>query len=206
MQPYLAFGRLVFSGAIALFIAAFFPVAAEDAERRSPNPSTLKLDGVVDLSGREQNPFADAAARAVVLIFISIECPICNRYAPEIQRLQHRFSEQGVVFWLVQPGKDENVSKTRDHLKEFGYSFGLLRDPNHALVKHAGVKVTPEVAVFTPEAKLLYRGRIDDRYAGFGKTRPAPTQRELQTVLEQLLAGRSITVTNTSAVGCSIAR
>ncbi len=160
--------------------------------------------GVVDLSGQERDPFREAEGKALVLVFISIECPISNRYAPEIQRLEKEFAGKGIKFWLVQPDRSESVEKTRAYLKEFGYRFELLRDNDQALVRKAKAKVTPEAAVFDREGKLVYCGRIDDRYVDYGKMRPAPTRRELQTVLEELVADRLITVTNTPAIGCFI--
>jgi hypothetical protein len=51
---------------------------------------------------------------------------------------------------------------------------------------------------------MVYRGRIDDRYVDFGKTRPAPTNRDLERVLEAILAGKSLSSETTPAVGCFI--
>ena len=64
--------------------------------------------------------------------------------------------------------------------------------------------VKPEVAVLSPKGDLLYRGRIDDLYADFGKRRTRPTSRELKDALETVLAGKPITVTRTEAIGCDI--
>lgn len=194
-------GLALWGGAIP---ESFCARAAADLPEKATSVS--RRDGVIDLAGREQDPWADPSARAVVLIFISIECPICNRYAPEIQRLQARFSKQDVVFWLVQPTLDETTESTRKHLEEYGYSLGLLRDTKRTLVNLAGATITPEAAVFAPGGRLIYHGRIDDRFADFGKSRPAPTTRELTTVLEEFLANRPLTVTHAPAVGCSIPR
>lgn len=171
------------------------------AEAPSPH-----LDGVTDLSGKERNPFTNPEhkTRATVLIFVSIDCPISNRYAPEIQRLQARFAKEGVTFWLVQPDTEVPVAKTREYLKEFGYSMELLRDSKRALVKLAGATVTPEAAVFAPGGKLVYRGRIDNRYVAFGKSRPVPTERDLEETLEALLAGKPIAKSSAPAIGCHI--
>jgi hypothetical protein len=72
------------------------------------------------------------------------------------------------------------------------------------LVRTAKVRVTPEAAVFLPDGTLIYHGRIDDQYVDFGKDRPEPTQRDLQQVLTDLLAGRRLTESSTRAVGCNI--
>ena len=51
---------------------------------------------------------------------------------------------------------------------------------------------------------LAYRGRIDDRYAGFGKKHPVPTQRDLRDALTTIMAGEAVLTTRTEAVGCSV--
>ena len=47
-------------------------------------------DSVVDLSGKAHDPFA-SPARARVFIFVRTDCPITNRYAPEVARLAQQF-------------------------------------------------------------------------------------------------------------------
>ncbi len=65
-------------------------------------------------------------------------------------------------------------------------------------------RVTPEVVVFDANDEQVYRGRIDDRFVDFGKTRAAATSRDLEQALEATLAGREIARPTTRAVGCFI--
>ena len=69
-------------------------------------------------------------------------------------------------------------------------------------MKHTAVSVTPEVAVIAAAREVVYRGRVDDRYVDFGRDRPAPTTRDLDLALTNLLAGRAIEPKTTRAVGC----
>lgn len=165
--------------------------------------STSQLQ-LLDLEGRLVAPLQATDAKATVFLFIRTDCPISNRYAPEIRRLYGKFASSGVTFWLVYPDPDESVETIRQHLKEYEYHFGVLRDPLHTLVKLTGVRVTPEAAVFLPGKRMVYRGRVDNRYIAFGKARPAPTTHNLERVLETILEGRPITVKTTTAIGCFI--
>ena len=158
-----------------------------------------------DLAGRQVEPLRDAGAKAVVFLFTRTDCPVSNRYAPEVRRLYQEFAPRGITFYLVYPDRDASVETIRQHLKEYQYELSVLRDPEHNLVKLTGVRVTPEAAVFLPDGRMVYRGRIDDRYVAFGKMRPAPTTRDLEEVLAAILAGRSVTDKTTTAVGCFIA-
>jgi AhpC/TSA family len=175
-----------------LFVLLRFGLAAQTAP------------GVVDLEGRHIDPLRNPGARAVVLIFTRTDCPISNRYAPEIRRLHDLFSPKAVRFWLVYPGAKESVDAIRRHVEEFGYRCDVLRDPQHALVRTAKAKITPEAAIFVPGKGLVYHGRIDDRYVDFGKMRPAPTTHDLERVLESILDNKPAPVEATRAVGCFI--
>ena len=139
-----------------------------------------------------------------VLIFVRSDCPISNRYAPEIQRLSREFSGR-VEFQLVYPDRSETSETIEKHRAEYGYTIGYLRDPDHTLVRRAKARVTPEAAVFSSHGELLYHGRIDDRYIDFGKSRTAPTTHDLEDALQSVLAGRPVKVSSTRAIGCFLA-
>jgi hypothetical protein len=160
---------------------------------------------VFDLAGRTIDPFAAAAdIKAIVFIFISNDCPISNRYAPEIRRVQEAFVRLGVKFWLVYPDADTSSDLIRTHLKEYRLPLEALRDPQHGLVRLSQVRVTPEAAVFLPGRRLVYHGRIDNRYADLGKERPEATEHDLQTVLEAILQAKPVPYSTAKAVGCYI--
>lgn len=160
-------------------------------------------DGVTDLAGHPVDPFA-ADATATVLVFVATDCPVSNRYAPELRRIYERFAPKGVVFRLVYPSVEESAAQIRDHVREFGFPFTALRDPSHSLVARARAKVTPEGAVFTRAGELAYHGRIDDRQVDFGVARPEPTHRDLEDAIEAVLAGHRPSETVAPAIGCAI--
>jgi hypothetical protein len=166
------------------------------------------LPPLLDLTGRRVEALPLTAESITVFVLAATDCPISKRYAPELKRLNQRFTPGGVTFWLVYPDPAEQPEVIRRHLVEFDYGFGALRDPEHALVRLAGAEVTPEAAVFvgtSQAARLVYRGRIDDRYVDFGHTRAAPTSHDLEDVLAALEAGRAVAPRTTKAVGCAIA-
>ena len=135
-----------------------------------------------------------------VLVFTTTDCPISNRYAPEIQRLASHFDGR-VQFKLVYPVPADSPEMIREHVRKFAYSIDTLRDADQKLVKRTGVTVTPEVAVMQGSL-LLYRGRIDDRYIDLGRDRPNPTKRDLEDALTAIVAGKPIANRETRAIGC----
>jgi hypothetical protein len=163
--------------------------------------------GLVDLEGRGVDPFLAGSPAAAVFVFVRTDCPISNRYAPEMRRLQERFAGPDMAFWLVYADPDETADAIRRHVEEYGYKAAALRDPEHAFVRFAGARVTPEAAVYllgSPGPRLVYRGRIDDRYVALGQARPAPTTRDLEDVLTAIAAGARPDFRSTAAVGCFI--
>jgi hypothetical protein len=64
--------------------------------------------------------------------------------------------------------------------------------------------VSPEAALLTPSGEIVYRGRIDDRVADFGKRRVQPTRRDLRLALDAFLKGKPIPARRTKAIGCYI--
>jgi thiol-disulfide isomerase/thioredoxin len=162
---------------------------------------------VFDLEGRVVRPLASSSERVTVFLFVATDCPISNRYAPTVRRLHEEFGEKGVRFWLVYADPAEKAEAIRRHVEDYGYGIAALRDPRHALAKLADARVTPEAAVFVHTEtgpSLVYRGRIDDWYVDFGRSRAAPTTRDLADALEAALAGRPVASPTTRAVGCFI--
>jgi hypothetical protein len=159
-----------------------------------------------NLKGEQVDPLArPASAKAVVVVFLSVGCPISNRYAPELRRLYDRFSPQGVIFRLVYPNPTESIQAIGRHLAEFGYRGLALVDPRHELVALTGATVTPEAAVYDANERLVYRGRIDDLYVHIGLQRSKATSLDLERTLVAVLGGRAVEPGTTPAVGCFIA-
>ena len=141
-----------------------------------------------------------AALTLTVFVFTTSDCPISNRYAPEIQRLAATYGDNA-KFVLVYPAASDTPQVVSEHKKKFGYTFEHVRDTDQKLVKLTRVTVTPEVAVMNGDS-ILYRGRIDDRYAELGRERPTPTTHDLEDALKAAIPGKPVAVKETRAVGC----
>jgi hypothetical protein len=158
---------------------------------------------VEGLDGRECDPLA-ASSRSLAFVFVRSDCPIANRYAPEVQRIGTEYADQ-VELVLVYPDRDETAESIRGHLRDYGFRCRAPRDPRLEFARAVEARVTPEVAVFDPARRLVYCGRIDNRFADFGEARPKPTSRDLIDVLEALACGEPLEFRRTPAVGCFLA-
>ncbi len=142
--------------------------------------------------------------RARVFIFYRTDCPVSNRYVPEIRRLHEEFTARRIDFRLVFVDPEQPASEIEQHLGEFDLRIPALRDPFHDFVDWTGARITPEAALVTASGELAYRGRIDDRFIDFGQERAQPTRRDLREALQALLAGQGGSPTLSDAVGCYI--
>lgn len=162
------------------------------------------LVAATDLNGTAVDPF-HGAAKVRVLLFVRTDCPITNRYAPELKRIASRFEGRGVAFWLVYPDRSEVTSEIQKHIDSYGFPGTALRDPTHELEARARATVAPEAAVFDAKGRLQYHGRIDDRWVSFGVSKPSATEHNLETAIAEVLAGQPVKVPLTRAVGCYLA-
>jgi hypothetical protein len=198
-------------------LVLFLPLVLSGCARENPTPGTSPVTppaetakappsaiAVFDLADRQVDPFAVADSKAFVFVFVSTDCPISNRYAPELRRIEEEFARTGVRLWLVYPDPDTTAEAIRKHLKEYQLPPEALRDPHHGLVRLSQAHVTPEAAVFLPGRRLVYHGRIDNRYVDLGSERPAATQRDLRIALEAVVQGKPVPYATARAVGCYI--
>ena len=166
--------------------------------RAAPRPAPVR-----DVHGAFVRSLAAPGRAATVLIFIARDCPLSNSYAAEIKRLRADYALSPIVFYVVYvdggPAKD-----IRAHAKAHGYDGFALRDPAHALVRLTGATVTPEAAVLGPGRRLLYEGRIDNRFPDFGRARDIASVHDLRRALDAIRAGHPVAVVRTKAVGCFI--
>jgi hypothetical protein len=161
-----------------------------------------------DVDGRALTPFKPTGA-ASVIFFVATDCPISNTYAPEIQRVCRDYAPRGVSCSLIY--EDVETSSTRldddvrKHLKEYRYSaVPAAVDRSRAIAKQAKATVTPQAVVIDRTGEIRYRGRIDNFYAAFGKTRQQVTEHDLRNALDAVLAGKPVAKPETEALGCYI--
>jgi hypothetical protein len=74
--------------------------------------------GTMDLDGRAADPFA-VPAKVRVLVFVRTDCPISNRYAPELKRLFREFAARSAVFSMVYADPSETSANIRHHMEEY---------------------------------------------------------------------------------------
>lgn len=159
-----------------------------------------------DVAGQAHAPFEDQTTRAVVLVFISVDCPIANAYQPLLKKLARQHADQGVRWFMIHPHSGTTAARAAAHARQFEIEVPIVVDQQQTITRRVGARVTPEVLVFTnAEKEAVYQGRIDNLYAGFGKKRAAATTHELADALQAIVDGQPNQVKRTEPIGCFIA-
>lgn len=143
-------------------------------------------------------------SKGAVLIFYLHDCPICNAYAPEIERIRTEYEPKGFSFYIVQTDAALNADAAQKHATEYGFKCPVLLDGTNRLAEKCRATVTPSAAVVGPGEKVLYLGRIDDLYADYGKRRSEATIRDLRAALDAIVAGKTVLPAAGPAIGCFI--
>ena len=152
-----------------------------------------------------RSSLAVSGKKATALIFIARDCPISNAYAPELARIYRDFAPRGVAFRFVYEATP-TLAAAKKHAKEYSLPGAISIDPKGALAKSAGAQVTPQAVVVEGNGSVVYRGRISDLYADYGKRRRVATKHDLRDALNVALQKNASTrLVTTKAIGCFIA-
>lgn len=158
-----------------------------------------------DIEGKHHKPFDDQSVRGIALVFISTDCPIANSYQPLLQRLSEQHTKNGIRLFMIHPNRELTVDEASKHANDFKVRAPVVIDNDLSISRRVGATVTPEVFVFIRgQAEPVYQGRIDDRYADYGRKRNVTTNNELADALDAVVAGHPIKKPKTKAVGCFI--
>ncbi len=153
-----------------------------------------------------------ASAKVLVVIFTCNHCPTAQAYEQRIIDLQNDYRDRGVTLVAISPNDatavrldelgytdlGDSLDDMKLRAKDLNFQFPYLYDgETQATSKEFGVLATPHVFIFDTDRKLRYMGRIDDNDI------KAPTSHDARNAIDELLAGKTVSVPETRVFGCS---
>ena len=111
--------------------------------------------------------------------------------------------DRGVSFVGIDPSGSSTLDKMAEYAKEMNLPFPFLKDAGGKVSRKLLYSVTPEARVFDRTGKLVYSGRIDDRYRRGGAS-DKNVSKDLEQALDEVLAGKPVSASRTRPVGCPI--
>lgn len=165
----------------------------------------------VDASGKTQ-ALKDYKGEWLVLEWFNKDCPYVKKHygSENMQSLQQKYAAKGVKWLTVissAKGK-QGYLEPKQALEEalshnLNASAALVLDADGSMGKAYGAKTTPHMFIINPEGKVVYAGAIDDN----DSANPAvikTSKNYVAAALDEVLAGKPVTVASSRAYGCSV--
>ena len=109
---------------------------------------------------------------------------------------------RGVSLYGVLSNPDIGGRESAEFVDDFGVEFPVILDSAGDLTRRLGPRVTSESFVISTANRIVYRGRIDDRFAAVGRLRTRITSHDLRDIVEDVSRGGRAEPYETEAVGC----
>ncbi len=208
--------KIIFASFLLLTAATWQAFAPAEEYPTLPIGSLAPLSDykMKDVSGQQISIEDVKQKNGVLVIFSSNGCPFVIGQGTESEGWEKRYNsiyeastEAGVGMMLVNSnegrrGEEDAYDMMQQRAREQGYKSRYVLDENSKLANAFGAKTTPHVFLFDFDLKLIYRGAIDDN-----ARRAADVKSHyLKTALKELSEKKTISRTESHAVGCSIKR
>lgn len=185
---------------LLLLVASQLPCAAETLIGSQAPNFTLS-----DHLGTKHSLSEWKDQRAVVIVFLGTECPLVKLYGGRLADLAERYQRAGVQFVGINANSHDTLQEIGHYVRVHDINFPMLKDVGNKVADQLGAKRTPEAFLLDDKRVVRYHGRIDDQY-GVGYTRPDVRRHDLAVAIDELLAGKPISIAEVEAVGCHIGR
>jgi peroxiredoxin len=163
-----------------------------------------------DIGGRTIN-LGDYAGKIVILEWTNDGCPFVGKHydSGNMQALQRKYTGEGDVWLTVAssaPGEQGYVTPAEakaDLARWRAAPSDFLLDPDGVVGRLYDARATPHMVVIDRNGRVAYMGAIDDTPS----TRLADVKTAknyLVAALDEIAAGKPVTVAATQAYGCSI--
>jgi thioredoxin-related protein len=159
-----------------------------------------------DISGKEITLKEAKKANGLLVMFSCNTCPYVIKNQQRTNEVSGYALKNDIGAVLVnsneaQRGDDDSFAAMQQYAKDQGYKWYYTVDKNSELANAFGANRTPECFLFNKEGKLVYHGAIDDNPAAVSGDRA-----HLKEAINEMVAGKDISVKTSRSVGCSIKR
>jgi thiol-disulfide isomerase/thioredoxin len=178
---------------LALAALLLLPLAAPAAD--------LHLPALLDTGGTIHRVGEGAGTKTTVVVFLNPFCPLCQRYAPTLNKLAEG-RPKGVEFYGVVAHPSVTFREAAKYAADYKLAFPVLFDGSASLAVQFKPTAVPEAFVLDEKGEVAYRGRIDDWYEKPGKPRAEARTHDLKEAVAAAAAGKKPASEKTEPVGC----
>jgi peroxiredoxin len=154
----------------------------------------------------------DFSGKLVVLEWTNPVCPFVRKHydSGNMQKLQAGYTAKGVIWLAIDSsakGKEGYLATPKDAAAfitgHHAAMTALLLDPKGKVGRAYGAKTTPGMVVLAKDGTLAYEGAIDDK-PSTDQADIAGAHNYVAAALDELLAGKPVSVPQTRSYGCSV--
>jgi len=195
----------------SLVVISFFVVLNPMTQANEAVAGKPASDFTATDSNGKSHSLSDYKGKVVVLEWLNHGCPYVKKHynSGNIQALQKTYTKKGVVWFSIissAPGKQgyctpEEANEVINQKKAF--PTALLLDPDGIVGKLYGAKTTPHMYIIDSEGILVYNGGIDD-IRSTNTDDIAKAKNYVKLALDELLAGKEISIKTSRPYGCSV--
>lgn len=164
----------------------------------SKNRQEVALNSITQIA---HNPLQ---MKGTVLLFWSVECPLCLNYTPEMKNLESLWTDSMVQFVYVLSGNEFKDLEANPTMKREFEDKKVLLDTNLLVTKYFKASVTPQAIVLNEKANVIYSGKIDNWMVTLGQKRQVIDTFYLKDALIALSQNETPKIAHTRPVGCVI--
>lgn len=143
--------------------------------------------------------------KIVVLEWFNNQCPFVQKFytTGAMNRLAREYGGKGVVWLAVNSTKQKTGADNKAVAGEWKIDRPILNDSTGTTGHAYGAKTTPGMYIINAEGTLVYSGAIDDREST-ETADLAGAKNYVRAALDELLAGKPVTISSTKSYGCSV--
>ncbi|HSP87799.1 MAG TPA: redoxin domain-containing protein [Ignavibacteriaceae bacterium] len=189
---------------LPIAVIAVLAISKSDVSQNSTAPSKITVENftLTDIYKKKHSLSDYDNSKAIVIIFIATQCPVSNAYNSRMAALHKKYGDKNIAILGINSNKEEDLNECKSHAEKNGFKFHVLKDEKNVIADMFEAGVTPEVYVLQPKTyKVLYHGRIDD-----SRDKDNVEAKDLENALDEILAGKKVSITQTKAFGCTIKR
>ena len=126
-----------------------------------------------------------------------------------MQELSVEFAKKGVALIGIDSNRQDAITEIDAFARQNSLTFPILKDVGNRVADQFGATRTPEAFFLDAQGTVRYQGRIDDQFsfgAGVGYAQPQLKRKDLANAVDEVLAGKPVTVATTECKGCIIGR
>jgi peroxiredoxin len=146
-----------------------------------------------------------SSAKYLVLFFTCNHCPYVINSDENTRITAEQFSGLGVQFVAINSNskntyEEDSFDHMVERMKSHKFPWKYLYDESQSVALAYGALRTPHFFVFDDKRRLVYTGRALDNPKDVERV----TTNDLERTLNELTAGKTITVPVTNPIGCNV--